>query len=266
MPRARAVEPPVIKDLSLDTSFVKIGTDMYTLRKVRGKFDIAKEVKDWYEARYQNAIIENNAIVASGFQEEWTKQIDRLSDARKTQKVIVPSQMYDKPMLYRNRWKAFLEIREAMWHPVTIVCNRINMRAYDYDYDDDPEDNLWKNTLRAFFHTTIPDNEQVELVLKNDIYEPILVGFDTRGKTVYTPNHNLSHSFSDGRFCIGQDRNFNPFYAMDTKELGIQISRINMFSLANNHIRVNKWEGEIYDIIKASKIVRVDRRSEWSTR
>jgi hypothetical protein len=265
--------PPDTQPLNLDTSFVKIGDVVYTLRKVKGKFDINKEAKDWYEKKYNDAVANVNNMVSSGFNTEWDKQINRIEDARRNKQVIIPSELYNKATMWETNRSQLLEIRPAVYHPISISCFKSDIKRRTYQINSDGEDiecdedghsldEPYWDTIKSKFSSF--DSQELEITLSNDIYEPILVGFNKITQKVFTPTCTLYHSFTDGRFCIGNDNNYNAFYKMDTYELSIQMSKINFFSLATQSSKINGNTRNLSELLLDSKIIDIKvRGNTW---
>ena len=137
---SETIAPPDTQPLNLDTSFVKIGESVYTLRKVKGKFDINKEAKDWYEKKYQDALANVNGMVSSGFNTEWDRQINRIEDAKRNKQVIIPTELYDKAAMWRTGSSQLLEVRPAIYHPISLSCYKSDIKSRTERINSDGED------------------------------------------------------------------------------------------------------------------------------
>ena len=261
-------ETPVIEDIKLEANFLKIGDNIFTVKKIGAEgLDMEKEIKEYYKSKFDEHQDNMNESVAQGMSDDWNMQLNHVRQYNSRGTITIPPEKHNKLVLYRSNASRLLEVRLAIYSPTEIQVTRgsierfcgtaVNRHAMLRDYRDTGE----------------------ELILQFEplCQYPMSVGFD--GNTLYVLNMRTFHTFDGSNVCCG-DHGAPAFWALSNEALSRELSKINTFSLASDYLvtptPVPSREGDrgqsitLAQFADPTKLIAVrrareERDSTWST-
>ncbi len=237
-------------------NFLKLGKDIFVLRKVNHSLDIDEEIKGYYKKQAQDLGKETIESFCSGINADFHSQVQHLEKANSRYSITINPDLYDKGVYYNSDTKTILKIEPAIYHPTIFTGTKAMFRNRGLDTDGTKFDSY-------------ADNDTLEITFKNK-FSPLalLVGFDDKTSTVYTLNLRTFHSYSNYSLCIGNSP-YNEYSKLKSEAISDQISKVNLFSLASSLISSDIVDSiyHLSDIIKYKNISKITKEgaSQWET-
>ena len=239
--------------VDVDTNYLKLGTKLFAVKEILGQgIDIDAETKEFYKSKYEQHTEQFGNALADNMTSEWTTQANRIREYSNQQQVVIPPNLFDKLVMYRGNM--LLEMRTVHYEPkeVTVVCSTLR---YYSGMQASP-------LLRDF-----ADGDNLIATIIPPCSIDILVGYNARHNRIFTPFSKTIHSFNDGRVCTG-NASANVYWELSDNQLGVELSKINLFSPASSVIVHNGITWNRTSFITGETVIAVRRReggeSSWN--
>lgn len=252
-PTAEAIPSPAV-DLSID--YLKLGDSIFAITKVGDGIDIHREVKTFYEEKFQKTKIRLEGALVKGTGEDWSTQLESLTRKRQTHTVAIPPDMLHKVVMNHRNAGSVVEVRPIIYHPHLVTGTKDNFRSHG----------LACNIGTSSKFHGFKDGVNLAVTIACDIYIPCAIAISPTNKTIYIVGAKTPHTMGgDGRLCIGNSR-FEDYASLDSMAMSRQVSVINLFSLAGSPIEFMGETIGLAEVINDDTIVKVEEESRWNVR
>lgn len=239
------------KKLDFPVNFLKIGKKTYALKEVcKEGINIEDEVKEFYESKYKIHVEDFNDVVSGTMENEWNTLASKIQRHSQKSSIAIPPNMQFLPVTCIGT--RVIPLRTVIYEPTEMKCCIYNLDLSSMGHLKDEVEsmrNLDRNTVLI-------------IKFKPTVRFPILVGYCGKTDQLYIPFSTTAHSFPGGNVCLGNSK-AHTYWSMSDETLGIELSKINLFSPAsrviakddNGEYGTYKWE--IKDIVTKDTIISV---------
>lgn len=229
----------------VNTDIMRIGDTYYAIKRIEAKsIDINEELKELYEQRHARHVDQLNKGIVSDAQEDWHKQIEHVRSFDGRGAITIPQRLFGKPVMEHNGY--FLELRVITYSPNQVQGVR--------EYFREVVDNVME-LPRGTLHVNIKPSFSI----------PLLVGYCSRTKKLFTPLFRTFHTFGSGDVCTGNSTG-EAFWRLSDEDLEREMNRVNLMSPANQTVHIGDMDYPLRSLYTRDKIISINERSDnvWS--
>lgn len=248
------VSLPKFEELGIETNFLKVGDQVFAVKKVASGFKVEDEMRSFYAHKVNQLDELMKKAVVKEIEGIHAAQLNRINALRTRGQVAIPSNMMGKCVAYTKEAGEVMECVPVVYHPWQIHGTKQQFTGFRFDTSSGD----W---------TKLNSSDEVQVTVQTSIYIPAFIGIAKQTRRLYALGGlKTPHTMAGNYLCIGNSK-FEDYAKLDSLEMSKQISIINLFSPATSEIRF----GEPATVLTLQqffsdwiKVVKVEKRERTS--
>jgi hypothetical protein len=257
-------------DITLNTSYIKLGNRVFTLREVPHPILQVEKALEKYANSKVKAVMESTRLaLANDTGEDFDKQrkrVEEFLDRRET-RITLPSNHGDMPVVYKSRNGFWVRLYPFILSPMRVKGSLARLQGCTGGIINTLLQSAFEDAVRDGRLESV-DEENTVAILDHDIRLPGMFG--VRDNSLFLYDVENFHTYQDGRVCTGNMPN-RVLKSLSPQAVADFLNTVNTFSMSRSSLlyKVNGatvQEVPLSGLFQASRGITIHKEVVWNNR